>query len=79
MLLLFFTMFLAAGYIIGSLAYANAYYAQKHAGFIAGLGAGSWSLMVALVMPAMGPRGKRRTMPHRPAVDCCQSNGRYSP
>jgi ACS family hexuronate transporter-like MFS transporter len=54
MLLMFFTMFLAAGFIIGSLAYANSYYPVRHAGLIAGLGAGSWSAMVALVMPGMG-------------------------
>ena len=54
MLLMFFTMFLAAGFIIGSLAYANSYYPLRNAGLIAGLGAGSWSAMVALVMPGMG-------------------------
>ena len=54
MLLMFFTMFLAAGFIICSLAYANSYYPVRHAGLIAGLGAGSWSAMVALVMPGMG-------------------------
>jgi ACS family hexuronate transporter-like MFS transporter len=54
MLLMFFTMFLAAGFIIGSLAYANSYYPVRNAGLIAGLGAGSWSAMVALVMPGMG-------------------------
>src|SRR5208283_5038168 len=31
------------------------------------------------VIPAMGPRGKRLTIPQRPAVDCCQSSGKYSP
>jgi ACS family hexuronate transporter-like MFS transporter len=54
MLLMFFTMFLAAGFIIGSLAYANSYYPVRNSGLIAGLGAGSWSAMVALVMPGMG-------------------------
>jgi ACS family hexuronate transporter-like MFS transporter len=54
MLLMFFTMFLAGGFIIGSLAYANSYYPVRHAGLIAGLGAGSWSAMVALVMPGLG-------------------------
>jgi MFS transporter, ACS family, hexuronate transporter len=54
MALFFFTMFLAAGYIIGSLAYANSYYSTQHAGVIAGLGAGSWSALVAVIMPGMG-------------------------
>jgi hypothetical protein len=52
--LLFFEMFVAAGFIIGSLAYANSYYSVKHAGLIAGLGAGSWSALVAVVMPGFG-------------------------
>ena len=54
MLLLCFTMFLAGGFIIGSLAYANSHYPLRNAGLIAGLGAGSWSFMVAIVMPGMG-------------------------
>lgn len=54
MALLFFTMFLAAGFIIGSLAYANNCYSLRHSGFIAGLGAGSWSALVAVVMPFFG-------------------------
>ena len=54
MALFFFTMFLAAGFIIGSLAYANSYYSTQHAGVIAGLGAGSWSALVAVIMPGMG-------------------------
>ncbi len=54
MLVMFLMMFLAAGFIIGSLAYANHYYQRRHAGLIAGLGAGSWSAVVALVMPGVG-------------------------
>jgi ACS family hexuronate transporter-like MFS transporter len=54
MALLFFEMFVAAGFIIGSVAYATTYYSTHHAGLIAGIGAGSWSAMVALVMPGMG-------------------------
>jgi len=54
MALFFFTMFLAAGFIIGSLAYANSYYSTQHAGVIAGLGAGSWSALVAVIMPGVG-------------------------
>jgi ACS family hexuronate transporter-like MFS transporter len=54
MALLFFAMFVSAGFIIGSLAYANTYYSDQHAGLIAGLGAGSWSALVAVVMPGFG-------------------------
>jgi ACS family hexuronate transporter-like MFS transporter len=54
MFLLFATMFIAAGFIIGSLAYANRVYENQHSGLIAGLGAGSWSLAVAIVMPMIG-------------------------
>ncbi len=54
MALLFFAMFIAAGFIIGSLAYANSYYSRAHSGLIAGLSAGSWSAVVAVVMPGFG-------------------------
>lgn len=54
MALLFFAMFVSAGFIIGSLAYANSYYSVRHAGLIAGLGAGSWSALLAVVMPGFG-------------------------
>jgi len=54
MVLLFFAMFVAAGFIIGSLAYANSFYSRAHSGLIAGLSAGSWSALVALVMPGFG-------------------------
>jgi hypothetical protein len=54
MALLFFAMFVAAGFIIGSLAYGNTYSSVKHAGLIAGLGAGSWSALVAVVIPGFG-------------------------
>lgn len=51
---LFFAMFLTAGFIIGGIAWATRMYSSRHAGFIAGLGAGSWSASVALVMPYFG-------------------------
>lgn len=50
----FFAMFLAAGFIILSVAYATQTFTPSHAGLIAGLGAGSWSAAVALVMPVFG-------------------------
>jgi MFS transporter, ACS family, hexuronate transporter len=54
MAMLFFAMFIAAGFIIGSLAAANSYYSRVHSGLIAGLAAGSWSALVAIVMPGFG-------------------------
>jgi len=47
-------MFVAAGFIIGAVAYATARYSMRHAGWIAGLGAGSWSALVAILMPGAG-------------------------
>jgi ACS family hexuronate transporter-like MFS transporter len=52
--MLFFAMFVTAGFIIGAVAYATHHFSVDHAGFIAGLGAGSWSLVIALVMPSVG-------------------------
>lgn len=52
--MMFFAMFVTSGFIIGAVAYAARHFSTTHAGFIAGLGAGSWSLMIALVMPGVG-------------------------
>ena len=52
--MMFFAMFITSGFIIGAVAYATRHFSSDHAGFIAGLGAGSWSLVVALVMPGVG-------------------------
>ena len=52
--MMFFAMFITSGFIIGAVAYATRHFSIDHAGFIAGLGAGSWSLVVALVMPGVG-------------------------
>lgn len=54
MAMLFFAMFVAAGFVILSVAYATNTYSSEHAGFLAGLGAGSWSAVVALAMPVFG-------------------------
>ena len=51
---LFFAMFVAAGFVIGAVSYATSVYSPHHSGLIAGIGAGSWSAAVALVMPVMG-------------------------
>jgi len=52
--LLFLAMFTSAGFIIGAVAYAASRYSMRHSGWIAGLGAGSWSAVNALVMPGIG-------------------------
>jgi ACS family hexuronate transporter-like MFS transporter len=54
MTLLFFTMFVAAGFIIGSVAFATSAFSSRHAGFLAGVGAGAWSAAVAVAMPWFG-------------------------
>ncbi|MEO8594731.1 MAG: MFS transporter [Candidatus Solibacter sp.] len=54
LLLLFLEMFVASGFIVLSVAYAASVYTGDHAGLIAGVGAGSWSAMVAIAMPYFG-------------------------
>jgi ACS family hexuronate transporter-like MFS transporter len=51
---LFFAMFITAGFIIVSLSYAVQAFSATHAAFIGGLGSGSWSAMVALLLPFVG-------------------------
>jgi MFS transporter, ACS family, hexuronate transporter len=47
-------MFVAAGFVVLSVSYASYIYSPDHAGLIAGVGAGSWSLVVAIAMPYFG-------------------------
>lgn len=54
MALLWFAMFVAAGFIVVSVSFATTAFGVKDSGFLAGLGAGSWSALVAIVMPAAG-------------------------
>ena len=54
MALLFLSMFAASGFIILTVAWAARVYSSDDAGLIAGLGAGAWSLMVAVAMPVFG-------------------------
>jgi predicted MFS family arabinose efflux permease len=51
---LFFSMFVAAGFLILPVAYATHVFSKSHSGLIAGLGAGSWSAAVAVAMPVFG-------------------------
>ncbi|MCZ2074391.1 MAG: MFS transporter [Bryobacteraceae bacterium] len=54
MVQLFFSMFVAAAFVILPIAHATAALSARHAGLIAGLGAGSWSAVLALLMPVFG-------------------------
>jgi MFS transporter, ACS family, aldohexuronate transporter len=51
---LFVAMFVAAGFVIVGIAYATHVFSTRQSGFIAGLGAGSWSAVVAVAMPLFG-------------------------
>ena len=54
LVLMFLAMFAASGFLVLSVAYANSVYTADHAGLIAGVGAGSWSAVVAVMMPILG-------------------------
>jgi len=54
MVMLFFAMFIASGIVVGAVAYATSSLSTSHSGLIAGLGAGSWSAVLALVLPGVG-------------------------
>ena len=54
MFLLFFAMFITAGFIISGVSYATTAFGLRDSGFLAGLGAGSWSALVAIIMPIAG-------------------------
>ena len=54
MLELFLAMFVASGFVILSIAHATDVYSPAHSGLIAGVGAGSWSAILALTMPLFG-------------------------
>jgi ACS family hexuronate transporter-like MFS transporter len=54
MALMFFAMFVSAGFVIASVAHATHVYSTRYCGLIAGLGAGSWSALVGLMMPWIG-------------------------
>jgi ACS family hexuronate transporter-like MFS transporter len=47
-------MFVAGGQLMASMAYATRIYSPRNYGFLAGLGAGAWSLAVGLAMPVFG-------------------------
>ncbi|WP_394823573.1 MFS transporter [Pendulispora albinea] len=51
---LFFAMFIAAGFVVGTLSYGTATFTTAHAAYIAGMGVGGWSALIALIMPVFG-------------------------
>lgn len=51
---LFLAMFVTAGFVIPSVAYATHIFSPDHAAFLGGLGAGAWGAAVACVMPLFG-------------------------
>jgi MFS transporter, ACS family, aldohexuronate transporter len=51
---MFLAMFVSSGFVVLSVGYATDVFSGDHAGLIAGAGAGSWSLAVALMMPLFG-------------------------
>jgi MFS transporter, ACS family, hexuronate transporter len=52
--LLFLAMFASAGFVIVSLAETTRRHDAQHGAYLAGLGAGSWSGLMALAMPVFG-------------------------
>ncbi len=54
MALMFVAMFAAGGFIILTVGWTTRVYAAGDSGLVAGLGAGAWSLMVAVIMPVFG-------------------------
>lgn len=54
MLLFFWSMFISAGYIVVSLRSGAGMYPPGQSAMVAGLAAGSWSALVALILPVLG-------------------------
>jgi MFS transporter, ACS family, hexuronate transporter len=54
MSLFFWAMFVAAGFIVLALRFGTLVYPARHTALIAGIAAGSWSALVAVIMPFVG-------------------------
>ena len=52
--LMFWSMFIAAGFVVVSLRTGALAYPREQTGLVAGIGAGSWSALVGLVLPSLG-------------------------
>jgi ACS family hexuronate transporter-like MFS transporter len=53
-LIFFWSMFVAAGFIVVALRAASRAYPAGQTALVAGLGAGTWSALVALLLPLLG-------------------------
>src|SRR5262249_38130432 len=54
MALLSLATFVTPAFVVGALSYAYRHYSMNHSGFITGLASGTWSGVVALLMPVVG-------------------------
>jgi ACS family hexuronate transporter-like MFS transporter len=52
--LMFWSMFIASGFVVVSLRTSAMVYPKEQTGLVAGIGAGSWSALVAMVLPSLG-------------------------
>jgi hypothetical protein len=52
--LLSLAMFVTPAFVVGALSHAYRHYSMSHSGLITGLASGTWSGVVALVMPVVG-------------------------
>ena len=51
---MFWSMFIAAGFVVASLRAGALVYPAEQTGLVAGIGAGAWSALVAVVLPLLG-------------------------
>jgi ACS family hexuronate transporter-like MFS transporter len=54
MIVFFWSMFVAAGFIVVALRAASRAYPAAQSSMVAGLGAGTWSALVAMLLPLLG-------------------------
>jgi ACS family hexuronate transporter-like MFS transporter len=54
MIVFFWSMFVAAGFIVVALRAASRAYPAEQSSMVAGLGAGTWSALVAVLLPLLG-------------------------
>jgi len=52
--LMFWAMFVASGFVVVALRTSALAYPKEQTGLVAGIGAGSWSAVVAMVLPSLG-------------------------
>lgn len=52
--LMFWAMFVASGFVVVSLRTSALAYPREQTGLVAGIGAGSWSAVVAMLLPSLG-------------------------